>query len=66
MAKGMAGTSSARDRRVNELKAMSGTDFAVATAADLLLLKKDERAKAIKTLQAIDDAVSKEAAEATR
>jgi hypothetical protein len=40
---------------------MSGTDFAVATAGDLLLLKKEERTKALKTLQAIDDAVSKEA-----
>lgn len=64
MAKGVAGTST-REKRMNELKQMSGTDFAVATAGDLLLLKKEERAKAIKTLQAIDDAVSKEA-EATR
>lgn len=59
--KGVAGSSGGRDKRISELKSMSGTDFAVATAADLLLLRKEERAKAIKTLQAIDDAVSKEA-----
>ncbi len=55
------GITTSRERRITELRSMSGTDFAVETAGDLLLLRQEERTKALKTLQAIDEAVTREA-----
>lgn len=59
------GTSTA-DTRTNELKKMSGEDFAVRTASDMLLLPQAERSKALRVLEAINQTVDREAQPATR
>lgn len=48
------------DARVNELKRMSGADFALRVWTDLLLLQQSERSRALRMLGAINDTVDRE------
>lgn len=47
--------------RVSDLKKMSGTDFAMEVAKDMVMLPKDERGKAIRMLSALNDTINREA-----
>ena len=45
---------------ISELKKMTGSDFALGVWRDLLLLAKDERAKAVRLLNALNTSIDRE------
>lgn len=52
-----------REQRIQALKKMKGSDFVMSTVAtDFVLLAKEERAKAVRMLAALNDTISKEEA----
>lgn len=57
---------SSAETRLNDLKKMSGTDFALEVTKDLVMLQKDERGKALRMLSALNETINREAAEAAR
>jgi len=52
---------SSAESRVNELRKMSGTDFALEVTKDLVMLQKDERGKALRMLTALNETINREA-----
>jgi len=49
-----------RDQRVELLRKMKGSDFAMTVASDFVCLSKDERAKAVRVLGALNDTINRE------
>ena len=52
------------DARIADLQKMSGHDFAMEVSRDLIVLPKDERAKAVRMITIINDTITKEVATA--
>lgn len=50
-----------KSTRVSDLKKMSGTDFAMEVAKDMVMLPKEERGKAIRMLSALNETINREA-----
>lgn len=48
------------DTRVSDLRKMSGTDFAMEVATDLVVLPQTERGKAIRMLTALNETINRE------
>lgn len=48
------------ETRIQNLKRMNGTDWAMAVGSDLLLLQPPEQEKALKLLSALRDTVARE------
>lgn len=53
---------SSAENRVNELRKMSGTDFALEVTKDLVMLQAGERGKALKLLSALNETINRESA----
>ena len=51
---------SAQDLRITELKKMSGHDFAMEVSRDLIVLPKEERAKAVRMIQIVNETITRE------
>lgn len=48
------------DPRLAQLKAMSGSEFAMEVARDFLFLARTERANAVRMLSALNETINKE------
>jgi hypothetical protein len=53
---------SQRDQRIQSLKKMRGSDFAMEIASDFVVLPKAERAAAVRMLTALSETIDREAA----
>ena len=53
---------SSAETRSNDLKKMTGTDFALEVTKDLVMLQKDERGKALRMLTALNETIDRESA----
>lgn len=53
---------SSADRLNEQLRKMSGTDFALHVTKDLVVLPQEERSKALRLLNALNDTIARETA----